>query len=314
MPAELSHQNGHSAVDVRRALKEGIARLRAANVSSFTLAAEVLLMHATARDRAWLYAHPEQTLEPAAVEKYFALIDRRAAGEPTQYLTGEQEFWGLEFEVTPAVLIPRPETEHVMEAALARLGERGLKIHWDTGAPRETMYVADIGTGSGCLAVALAYELPHAQVFATDISAKALEIAQRNAERNGVAERVTFLEADLLAPFLADRTALPRRFDVIVSNPPYIRNEEVNTLEREVRDHEPHTALFGGPRGTELYAPIVEQASTLLNDGGILVMELGHDSAEYVRALFDGHSEWTNVAVTIDLAGIPRVIAAQRSR
>jgi release factor glutamine methyltransferase len=321
MSAELSHQNGHTPVDVRRALKEGIARLRAAEVSSFTLAAEVLLMHATESDRAWLYAHPEHALESAVVDRYFSLIERRAAGEPTQYLTGKQEFWGLEFEVTPAVLIPRPETEHVMEVALARLGERGLKIHMDSGAPRETMYVADIGTGSGCLAVALAYELPHAKVFATDVSAAALMIARRNAERNGVADRVTFLEADLLAPFVAatstndsEGQTPPLAFDVIVSNPPYIRNEEESALQREVRDHEPHSALFGGPKGVELYGPIVEQAGVLLSDRGILAMELGHDSAEYVRGLFDGQGGWTNVAVTIDLAGIPRVIAAQRSR
>ena len=124
MPAETSHQNGHAAVDVRRALKEGIARLREAGVSSFTLTAEVLLMHATERDRTWLFAHPEQILDAAAVQTYFALIERRAAGEPTQYLTGKQEFWGLEFQVAPGVLIPRPETEHVMEVVLARLGER----------------------------------------------------------------------------------------------------------------------------------------------------------------------------------------------
>jgi release factor glutamine methyltransferase len=317
MPAEGPAQNGRAAVDVRRALKDGITRLRDGGISSFTLTAEVLLMHATGRDRAWLFAHPEQVLDENAVERYFAAIERRVAGEPTQYITGIQEFWGLEFEVAPGVLIPRPETEHVMEVALARLGERGLKIHMDTGAPRETMYVADVGTGSGCLAVALAYELPHAKVYATDISATALAIAKRNAEKNGVADRVTFLEADLLAPFLradAKEDALPSRFDVIVSNPPYISREEEENVQREVREHEPHSALFGGTTGLELYAPIVEQATALLRHRGILVLELGHDSDEYVRGLFDGSSGWTNVSVTMDLAGIPRVLAAQRSR
>jgi release factor glutamine methyltransferase len=314
MPAEVPQQNGHAAVDVRRALKDGIARLRDGHISVFTLTAEVLLMHATGRDRAWLFAHPDEILDAEVAQKYFAAIERRVAGEPTQYITGRQEFWGLEFEVAPPVLIPRPETEHVMEAVLARLGERGLKIDMKTGAPRETMYVADVGTGSGCLAVALAYELPHAKVYATDISAPALEIAKRNAERNGVADRVTFIEGDLLKPFLAAESALPREFDVIVSNPPYIGRDEELTLEREVRDHEPHSALFAGATGLELYGPLVEQAGALLKDRGILALELGHDSADYVRDLFDKQSGWTNVAVTIDLAGIQRVLAAQRSR
>ena len=223
-------ENSNAPTDVRRALKDGIARLREAGVGSFTLAAEVLLMHATASDRAWLFAHPEHVLAPDVAARYFALVDRRAAGEPTQYITGKQEFWGLDFEVAPPVLIPRPETEHVIEVVLARLGERGLKIDMKTGAPRETMYVADIGTGSGCLAVALAYELPHARVYATDVSGTALPIARRNAERNGVADRVTFFEADLLAPFLTSGDSVhggvPARFDVIVSNPPYISEGE----------------------------------------------------------------------------------------
>jgi release factor glutamine methyltransferase len=305
-------------MDVRRALKDGIARLREAGVGSFTLAAEVLLMHATASDRAWLFAHPEHLLASDVAARYFALIERRAAGEPTQYITGKQEFWGLDFEVAPPVLIPRPETEHVMEVVLARLGERGLKIDMKTGVPRETMYVADIGTGSGCLAVALAYELPHARVYATDVSATALPIARRNTERHGVADRVTLFEADLLAPFMTSGDSVhgdvSARFDVIVSNPPYIAEGEKAGLEREVRDHEPHNALFGGPTGLEFYGPIVEQAEKLLKDGGLLVLELGHESADYVRGLFDGSAAWTNVAVTIDLAGVPRVLAAERVR
>src|ERR1700732_1952824 len=187
-----------SALNVRAALKEGMSRLRAAGVPSHTLATELLLMHALGRDRTWLYTHPEGFLDVTDAEKYLALIARRAAGEPTQYLTGRQEFWGLEFEVTPAVLIPRPETEHLMEVALARLGPRGFKIHLDSGLPREKLRVADVGTGSGCLAVALANELPHAEIFATDISAPALEVARRNAARHKVADRVHFLQTNLL--------------------------------------------------------------------------------------------------------------------
>jgi release factor glutamine methyltransferase len=314
-------------MDIRAALKEGMAQLRAAQIPSYTLAAELLLMHALERDRAWMYGHPEESLDPAAAEKFRALIARRAAGEPVQYLTGKQEFWGLEFEVTPAVLIPRPETEHVVEVALARLGERGIKIHMDTGAPRETLRVADVGTGSGCLAVALAWELPHAEVVATDISEPALEVARRNAARHGVAERVHFLQRDLLTGLaqtdpsgvvarhaMAASTQNRPLFDLIVSNPPYIARNEAEQLQREVRDHEPHAALFGGPTGTEMYQRLIDQARDQLRDRGILVLELGHDSAERVRGIFDAQPAWTKVAITMDLAGIPRVLAAERAR
>jgi release factor glutamine methyltransferase len=302
------------AFDIRAALKRGMAQLRAAGVPSHTLGAEVLLMHSLNRDRAWMYSHPEEILDPAAAEKYLNLIARRGAGEPAQYLTGHQEFWGLDFEVTPAVLIPRPETEHVMEVALARLGERGFKIHMDTGAPCRTLQVADVGTGSGCLAVALAYELPHAEIIATDISAAALEVARRNAARNNVADRIAFVEADLLPAPSADESQ-PPLFDLIVSNPPYIADSEAATLQREVRDHEPHSALFAGPTGIEIYTRLVAEARNQLRNNGLLVLELGHDSAPPVQALFDADSaSWTNVAITMDLAGIPRVLAAERLR
>jgi release factor glutamine methyltransferase len=302
-----------SALDVRAALKEGMARLRAAHVPSHTLATEVLLMHALGRDRTWLYTHPEFLLDAAVTEKYLGLITRRAAGEPTQYLTGQQEFWGLEFEVTPAVLIPRPETEHVMEVALARLGPRGFKIHLDSGLPREKLRVADVGTGSGCLAVALAYELPHAEIVATDISAAALEVARHNAARHAVGDRIHLLQTNLLDG-LKDETASGGEksgdFDLIVSNPPYVARQESGQLQREVRDHEPHAALFGGPTGVELYARLIEEAGSLLRTGGILVLELG--SAEHVRAILAEQKRWTNVTFTNDLAGIPRVVAAER--
>jgi release factor glutamine methyltransferase len=314
-------------MDIRAALKEGTAQLRAAQIPSHTLATELLLMHAVGRDRAWMYSHPEALVDPVAAEKFLALIARRAAGEPVQYLTGKQEFWGLEFEVTPAVLIPRPETEHVMEVALARLGGRGIKIHMDTGAPREKLRVADVGTGSGCLAVALAWELPHAEVYATDISPAALEVARRNAARHKVADRIHFLQCDLLAGLdkidpssEGAQHAVPAStqdetlYDLIVSNPPYIARNEAAQLQREVRDHEPHAALFGGPTGVEMYQRLIDQARDLLRDRGILVLELGHDSAEHVRGIFDAHPEWTKVAITMDLAGIPRVLAAERAR
>ncbi len=300
-----SHANGQT-IDIRRALKEGMAKLREASVPSHTLATELLLMHVLGRDRTWLYTRPEAVLETADSEKYFSLIARRAAGEPTQYLTGKQEFWGLEFEVTTAVLIPRPETEHVMEVALARLGPRGLKIHMDTGLPREQLRVADVGTGSGCLAVSLAYELPHAEVFAADISAPALEVARRNATRHAVADHIHFLQSNLLEALRRESHS----FDLIVSNPPYVGRNESAELRREVRDHEPDVALFAGPTGVEIYARLIEEAGKLLRSGGIIVLELGYNSAEHVRAILAEQKCWTNVSFTNDLAGIPRVAAA----
>ena len=285
------------ARDVRAALGAGIAQLTACSVSSAALAAEMLLLHVLGRDRAWLYAHPEDALSAEQQRDYLSLLERRAAGTPTQYLTGRQEFWGLEFEVTPDVLIPRPETEHLIEVALARLGERRA----------QPLSIADIGTGSGCLAIALAHEFPEARVTATDISAAALEVARRNAIRHGVANRVECVEMNLLDAFLA----APSAFDLIVSNPPYIAYEEAAQLSREVRDHEPHAALFGGPTGVELYARLIEQAAALLAPGGILVLELGHTSAPHVRPLLENDA-WTNVSVTHDLAGIERVLAAER--
>lgn len=295
--------------DVRTALKEGMALLRAANVPSSTLAAELLLMHALARDRTWLYTHPESEIDASAARNYFGLITRRAAGEPTQYLTGKQEFWGLEFEVTPAVLIPRPETEHVIEVALERLGARGIKINMRTGEPSSPLRIADVGTGSGCLAVALAHELPHAEIFATDISAAALEVARRNAARHGVSSRVQFFEGDLLKPISASSGS----FDFIVSNPPYVAQNDAAILAREVREHEPHAALFGGPTGIEMYERLIEEASELLRSSGVLVLELGYNSAQPVRAILMEQRNWVNVSVTDDLAGIPRVLAAERA-
>jgi release factor glutamine methyltransferase len=265
-------------------------------------------MHVLGRDRAWIYTHPEDTLESAAINRYFALVARRAAGEPTQYLTGKQEFWGLEFDVTPAVLIPRPETEHVVEVALERLGARGIKINLTTGLPSPPLRIADVGTGSGCIAVALAHELPHAEVLATDISAPALEVARRNASRHGVGDRVLFLQTDLL-----ESVNEVNSFDLVASNPPYVARNESHQLPREVREHEPASALFSGPTGAEIYPRLVKQAASLLRQKGILVLELGYNSLEHVRPLLYGQAAWVNVSVTNDLAGIPRVIAAERS-
>jgi release factor glutamine methyltransferase len=290
--------------DVRTALKQGLAQLRVTQVPSYTLAAELLLLHVLGRDRTWLYAHPEDQVSAADAERFFTLIERRANGEPTQHLTGKQEFWGLEFEVTPDVLIPRPETEHVIEVALDRLALRELRAGRKQTLTGEGLQLADIGTGSGCIAIALAKELPGATIYATDISGPALAVAHRNAVRHNVADRVRFLEGNLLDKVTA-------QFDVIVSNPPYVGRREVDKLAREVRDHEPEIALYGGEEGYELYADLITQAAAHLKPGGILVLELGHNSLPAIQPLLDTPT-WANVTVTNDLAGIPRVIAAER--
>jgi release factor glutamine methyltransferase len=320
---------GKTITDVRSVLSDGIAQLEREHVPSAALAAELLLMHVLQRDRAWIYAHPESELDGAAREKYFSLVAQRASGVPTQHLTGHQEFWGLDFEVTPDVLIPRPETEHVIEVALERLvarasacGVLSREQRTRTDQPPQAkaratqeFRIGDVGTGSGCIAIALAHELPAAHFTATDVSAAALEVARRNAARLGVSERVTFVECNLLDAVFHRSPVTGHQsppFDLIASNPPYIGRREAATLPRQVREHEPEAALFGGETGTELYEPLIAQAAALLKPGGFLVLELGYNSAEHVtRAL--GTPEWRSLSVTNDLAGIPRVACADRT-
>jgi release factor glutamine methyltransferase len=321
-----------SLTDVRTALKQGLAQLRETHVPSFTLAAELLLLHVLGRDRTWLYAHPEEQLSTTDADRFFKLIARRANGQPTQHLTGKQEFWGLEFEVTPDVLIPRPETEHLIEVALDRLALRELRAGRKQTLTGEALQIADIGTGSGCIAIALAKEFPQATIFATDISPAALAVARRNAVRHSVSDRIHFLESNLLDKFspVEARYIVPLRsegsnaglhtspvtshqsplLDLIASNPPYIGRREKDTLMREVRDHEPEIALYGGEEGYELYAGLISQSAAHLKPGGLLVLELGHNSLPAVQPLLEAPA-WTNVAVTNDLAGIPRVLAAE---
>ena len=297
---------------VRSLLKQGIGQLREANVPSFTLAAELLLLYVAARDRTWLYAHPEEILCADTTSQYFALIQRRANGEPTQHLTGKQEFWGLEFEVTPDVLIPRPETEHLIEVALDRLAVRELRAGRPPRLTGKGITLVDVGTGSGCIAIALAKEIPDAIIYASDISATALDVARRNARRHGFFDRIRFFESNLLEGFspLATRHS-PLFFDLIVSNPPYVGRRTAETLAREVREHEPEVALYGGEEGYEFYAELVAQSHKFLKPGGLLIVELGHDSLPAVQPLLESR-HWTNLGVTNDLAGIPRVLAAER--
>ena len=292
-------------LDVHTALKEAMRRLGEGQVPSYTLAAELLLMHVLGRERAWLYSHAEEVLDGASAERYFDLVARRSAGTPTQYLTGHQEFWGLDLLVEPGVFIPRPETEHVVETVLEWLASQRSK----SSVAGRPLRLADVGTGSGCLAIALARELPEAEIFATDTSLEALAVARRNAECLGVARRVRFLACNLLDGLIPQSGTKPL-LDTVVSNPPYVGREEAALLPREVREHEPAQALFSGENGLELYAPLIEQAGARLRPGGLLALELGYGASEKAIALV--REGWKNLRVRPDLAGIPRVLSAER--
>jgi release factor glutamine methyltransferase len=290
---------------VRGLLKCGIEQLRSAHIGSPTLAAELLLLHASGKDRTWIYSHPDEALSKTQIDDFLTLLDRRAAGEPTQHLTGKQEFWSLEFEVSPDVLIPRPETEHVVEVALDRLAVREVRMGRDPRLTGKDIRIVDVGTGSGCIAVALAKELPDAEIYATDISAEALQTAKRNVARHGMLDRIRFAESNIL------QSLSSLKFDLVVSNPPYIGFKEADSLAIEVRDHEPKQALFGGPEGYELYPELILQSARQLKAQGLLVLELGHNSLPAVEPLLDP-SLWTKIGVTKDLAGIDRVVSAER--
>ena len=290
------------ARQLRTLLQEAIARLEQCQTPSAPLAAELLLMHVLRRDRAWFYAHPEYELDPAEAATYVKLIERRANGVPTQYLTGSQEFWGLEFGVGPGVLIPRPETEHVIEVALSRIGIRRI----------DPLRVADVGTGSGCLAIALASELPHAAIVATDISAAALDYARRNAARHGFSHRIHFRQVDILPSGSDADVEASSAFDLLVSNPPYVARKDAPQLPREVRDHEPAEALFAGDQGLDFYPRLILAAERSLAAGGTLVLEMGYNGASFVRSLLSA-GRWSDVSITPDLAGIERVISARLS-
>jgi release factor glutamine methyltransferase len=288
-------------MQLRPALKAGLERLLEHHVPSAQLAAELLLMHVLDRDRGYLHAHPEQEIPPESVERYFQLIAQRSTGKPTQYITGHQEFWGLDFEVTPDVLIPRPETEHVVEAVLELAARHGFSKH-------ARLRMVDVGTGSGCIALALASEFSRAIIFGADISRPALVVASENAVRLDMAERVKFLEGDLLARFLDDDFA--GTLDFVVSNPPYVSASEIASVQREVRDFEPRVAWGGLEHGDELYRRLFPQAWRALKPGGFVVVEMGYNMRNAVVSLLgDG---WSDVTVRSDLAGIPRVVSAQK--
>ncbi|HUQ92578.1 MAG TPA: peptide chain release factor N(5)-glutamine methyltransferase [Bryobacteraceae bacterium] len=272
---------------VGAALRQGTQLLEEARTGAARLTAEVLLSHALNRDRVYLYAHSDEELSERAWIHYGRYLHERINGKPTQYITKQQEFYGRPFRVSPSVLIPRPETEHVVETVL-RLAS---KAH----------HVLDVGCGSGAIAVTLALEMPAAHVSGTDISAAALLVAAENAARHQAA--VHLLQCDLSAAIAS------HSMDVLACNPPYVPEQDRANLQVEVRDFEPGIALYGGPTGVEIYQRLIPEAARVLKPGGWLIVELGYRLLPGVRALLG--SGWGNVEDVADLAGIPRVLAAQ---
>jgi len=287
-------------VQLKQALSEAVALLTANNVPSPRMNAELLLMFTLGCDRAYLYAHPERNLTADERARYETALSERARGVPAQYITGHQEFWGMDLIVTSAVLIPRPETEHVIETVLELT-----KAQKSEGqeCPPHTVRIVDVGTGSGCIALALAHELPHAEIHAVEVSSAALEIARVNAARHQLEKRIHFREADLLAG------CEDNFFDFIVSNPPYVGESEEDEVQLEVRKFEPRGAVFAGPTGLEAIARLIPQAHAGLRSGGWLVTEISGTIVEGAKELLSG---WEAMRIVNDLQGIPRVIAARK--
>lgn len=280
---------------IREAIDEGAQALRASGVSDARREAATLLMHATDRDRAYLFAHDDERLEEATLVRFSEAVMRRARGEPLQYITGLQEFYGRAFEVTPDVLIPRPETEHLIEAAL--------ELSRETQSPN----FCDVGTGSGCIAVTLVAERADAGGVALDISDAALQVAARNARRHGVAERLSLHVSDCFAFLEREAPAERTRFDIVVSNPPYVRESQIEGLQREVREYEPRVALTPGGDGLSVIRRLVSESPRHLRARGHLVFEIGFDQHEGVARMIDPRV-WTRLETRADLQGIPRVV------
>jgi release factor glutamine methyltransferase len=260
--------------------------------------AELLLMFTLGCDRAYLYAHPERELTADEQSRYEAALAERIRGVPAQYITGHQEFWGMDLLVTPDVLIPRPETEHVIETVLALQSSAP-----GSQKPEAGSRILDVGTGSGCIALALAKELPQAEMHASDISPAALEVARINAARHQLESRIQFRETDLLVG------CENNSFDFIVSNPPYVGESEADEVQLEVRKFEPRNAVFAGPTGVEVIERLIPQAHAALKPGGGLVMEISGTIAEKVKSLLQ---DWKEVSIRPDLQSIPRVVQARK--
>jgi len=270
-------------------LKEATQILESAGVPEARREAGSLLSFVTGKDRTFLIAHAEDQVND--VDQFREVVERRAAGEPLQYITGTQDFFGREFRVTPDVLIPRPETELLVEAALE--------------VNKAATSICDVGTGSGCIALTLLCELNHARAVALDKSAAALEVAKFNAQELGIADRAEFVVSDCFDSL--DR----REFDLIVSNPPYVSAGVVEGLQREVRDHEPLIALSPGPDGLSIIRRLVQESPKFLKQNGHLIMEIGFDQGEAVQRLIDANV-WELLEVRPDLQCIPRIVLLRK--
>jgi release factor glutamine methyltransferase len=284
-----------NSLTIADALREAAARLRVVGLTEPRREAGSLLSHALGRDRTFLIMHADEALTASQAKDFRAYVERRAAGEPFQYIAGRQEFYGLEFEVGPEVLIPRPETELLVEKALELL--KG------TDAP----LLCDVGTGSGCIVVTLLHERADAHGFALDLSDAALAVAARNAARHGVEERLQLLVSDCFDALRSDEHE-GLRFDLVASNPPYIAESDLEALQREVREHEPRGALTPGGDGLAIIRRLVAEAPRFLKPGGHLLVEIGFEQHEQVAALIDP-AVWTLLDIHRDLQGIPRTVA-----
>lgn len=285
---------------IAEAILQGTNRLRKADVAEARREAGSLLGYVLRRDRTFIISHAEDAITSDQAGVFARLIEDRAQGKPLQYITGHQEFFSLDFEVTPAVLIPRPETETMVEAALRLLPnvEAGTLI-------------CDVGTGSGCLAVTLLHERRNARGVAIDISPAAIEVAKRNAAKHGVRDRLEFLISDCFADVKQEEML----FDVIVSNPPYIPASDLDGLQREVRDYEPHLALEAGADGLSIIRRLLAEAGAYLKPGGYFLFEIGFDESEAVEELIApmvSTGSWKFLDIYLDLQGIPRTVALQR--
>jgi len=290
--------------------------------------AETLLLHHTGKNKAWIMAHGEDEFAGCSSIGYAALLERRRKGEPIQYIVGECEFWGMPFRVTPDVLIPRPETEHLVEKVshLIPTLDRNRKtkstfgIEWvhaayekgerraregDSNLAGWPPRILDVGTGSGCIPISIAHEWSGADITAIDISERALDVARFNAKSLGFADHIRFLQGDLLSPVAGEK------FEIIASNPPYVPNTDRALISVEVREHEPHVALFGGSDGLEIYRRLIPAAHAALVPGGCLVFEFGFSQQPDIESLLTA-AGFEQIEITHDLQGIPRIASARR--
>lgn len=285
----------------KNALREAAMTLSASGIEQPRLEAELLLAHVLDASKQDLILHPDRELTDTQEKQFEQLIQRRCRKEPVAYILGHREFWSLEFVVNPHVLIPRPETEGIIEQLLKRAG----------AASREReLRLLDIGTGSGNLAVVVAVEFPKARITAMDRSAETLSVAQKNAGNHQVADRIEFIQRDMMFPWeLSDHGG----YDFILSNPPYIASQEMAHLMPDVRDYEPRAALEGGPDGLVCYRRIVPEAYDHLKPEGRLILEVGDDQADAVEKIIQTHGGYDEIEIIQDLSGRGRVVSARRA-